>query len=226
MIMVWPEDWEEDNEDWSDPRVRRIRDVTAHGNIPVDCAYITEIVPGLWQGGCVTGLVLPPDIVHLVSLYPWERYEIRHEMHSETYVRMYDSMSQGMDHVTHLAQWVNECRKDAPVLTHCQAGLNRSSLITATALMLEGMTAGEAIFLIRAKRSSACLCNPAFEEWLRSRPAGGPLLTPYEASRILGVHARTLIRWTEAGRLTSLRTPGGIHRYHESEIRSLLREGM
>jgi hypothetical protein len=33
------------------------------------------------------------------------------------------------------------------------------------------MSADEAITLIREKRSPPCLCNPAFERWLREPPA-------------------------------------------------------
>jgi len=65
---------------------------------------------------------------------------------------------------------VNACREDGPTLVHCQAGLNRSSLVAARALVLGGMTADDAIALIREKRSPACLCNPAFERWLRQPP--------------------------------------------------------
>ena len=57
---------------------------------------------------------------------------------------------------------------------HCQAGLNRSSLVVAIALLLSGevSTGQEAIDLIREKRDPACLCNPAFEKWVRSQPGG------------------------------------------------------
>jgi protein-tyrosine phosphatase len=34
--------------------------------------------------------------------------------------------------------------------------------------MLDGVTAANAIALLRAKRSPACLCNPAFERHLLS----------------------------------------------------------
>ena len=67
-----------------------------------------------------------------------------------------------------IATWVNTCRETAPTLVHCQAGLNRSSLVAARALVLGGRTPDEAITLIRRKRSPACLCNPAFERWLRA----------------------------------------------------------
>ena len=83
---------------------------------------------------------------------------------------MMDSLDQDPGQIPAVAAWVNACRKDGPVLVQCQAGLNRSSLVTATALMLGGMTADAAIALLREKRSPACLCNPAFEEWLRAAP--------------------------------------------------------
>ena len=53
-----------------------------------------------------------------------------------------------------------------PVLVHCQAGLNRSSLVAARALMFEGRPAVDAIAVVRKRRSPACLCNQAFEEYL------------------------------------------------------------
>lgn len=150
-----------------DPTEQRMRGVAFHGRTPFDVPYISEIVPGLWQGGCRNGLKLPEHIKHLVSLYPWERYEHEHDLDSGINVRMYDSTDQGFEQVDALAAWVNVCRANAPTLVHCQAGLNRSSLVAARALVLDGMTPDDAIALLREKRSPACLCNPAFEEWLR-----------------------------------------------------------
>lgn len=149
-----------------DPVVQRMTGVTAHGFVPFDVPFITEITPGLWQGGCRKGLILPKFIKHLVSLYAWESYKVKHDLATTLSIRMYDAEDQDADAVSDIARWVNACRKSGPVLVHCQAGLNRSSLVTARALMLDGMTADEAIGLLREKRSPACLCNPAFAEWL------------------------------------------------------------
>lgn len=149
-----------------DPTVQRMRGYAAHGNTPFDVPFVSQITDNLWQGGCETGLVLPYNIKHLISLYPWERYEINHELDTELYVRMYDSTSQGFDQVKVIAQLVNACRKSGPTLVHCQAGLNRSSLVATTALILSGMDNQEAVDLIREQRSPACLCNPSFERWL------------------------------------------------------------
>lgn len=155
--------------DRSNPEQARMKGYAFHGDTPFDVPFISEIVPGLWQGGCETGLVLPRRIKHLVSLYPWERYTVNHQLASETYVRMLDSTDQGFDQVRAIASWVNTMRDTGQnVLVHCQAGLNRSSLVAATALVLNGdvESGSDAINLVRDKRSPACLCNPSFSEWV------------------------------------------------------------
>lgn len=150
-----------------DPTVQRLTGETAHGFLPIDVPFITEIAPGLWQGGVRNGLILPRFIRHVVSLYQGEAYRVKHRLDSTLTVRMLDAIDQDTGMVDEIARWVSHCRKTGPVTVHCQAGLNRSSLVTARVLMLDGMTASEAIGLLREKRSPACLCNPAFEEWLR-----------------------------------------------------------
>lgn len=151
-----------------DPQSRRMSGVAYHGNTHFDVPFISEIVSGLWQGGCENGLVLPAFIDHLVSLYPWEQYNRRGDgiLDSLLTVKMFDSVEQGFHQVLDIAAWVNSCRKLGPTLVHCQAGLNRSSLVVATALVLDGMAGREAVALLREKRSPACLCNPAFEEFV------------------------------------------------------------
>lgn len=153
-----------------DPTVQRMSGVARHGHTPFDVPYISHIVGNLYQGGCCRdGLILPPNIKHLISLYKWENYLVPHELGSRTIVTMYDSEDQGFEQVEELAELAVMCMEDGPTLIHCQAGLNRSSLIAARAIMLGyGATANHAIELIRGKRSLACLCNRSFEEWLRS----------------------------------------------------------
>jgi excisionase family DNA binding protein len=48
------------------------------------------------------------------------------------------------------------------------------------------------------------------------------LLTPAEVAAIFRVDPKTVTRWANTGKLTSLRTLGGHRRYRESEVRSLL----
>ena len=160
-----------------DPLRQRMVGISAHGLKPFDVPFMSEIVPDLWVGGCEDGLILPEFIDNLISVYPWEAYTVNHELESTLSVRMYDSIDQAFHQVDAVAMWVNACRAAGPTLVHCQAGLNRSSLVAARALMLEGMSAEDAITTLRAKRSPACLCNRAFEDYLhrcdRDQPAQG-----------------------------------------------------
>lgn len=149
-----------------DPRARRMEGVAVHGNTPFSVPFVSQIDDTLWTGGCTDGLVLPEEIAHLVSLYPWEAYTVQHEIRSVLSVRMYDSLDQALDQVVHIAGWVNACRADGPTLVHCQAGLNRSGLVAATALILAGAAPADAIALLRERRSPAVLCNTSFEQWL------------------------------------------------------------
>jgi protein-tyrosine phosphatase len=152
-----------------DPTQQRMRGIAQHGHTPFDVPFISQITENLWQGGCENGLVLPETIDYVISLYPWERYKANHELKGQLYVKMYDSIDQTTEEVEELAVRALEWMQDGTLLVHCQAGLNRSSLLAARILMLgEGMTADEAIRTIRDNRSPACLCNPAFEKWLRS----------------------------------------------------------
>jgi hypothetical protein len=152
-----------------DPTIRRMTGTTAHGFIPFDVPFMTEIAFNLWQGGCEDGLILPPHVRHLLSLYRWESYRAPRRLRTSHVVTMHDSADQDTGQVDRWARWVNARRRTGAVLVHCQAGLNRSSLVVARALMLDGMSADEAIRLLREKRSPAVLCNPAFEAWLRAQ---------------------------------------------------------
>jgi hypothetical protein len=63
------------------------------------------------------------------------------------------------------AQWKSGDR----VLIRCQAGMNRSSLVTALILMHDGKSADQAIELIRERRSPDILSNSHFIEYLKGR---------------------------------------------------------
>jgi excisionase family DNA binding protein len=54
--------------------------------------------------------------------------------------------------------------------------------------------------------------------------AGGAerLLTPGEVASLFRVDPKTVTRWASAGRIGSIRTPGGHRRFRESEVRSML----
>ncbi len=152
-----------------DPIKKRMVGIAIHGNTPFDVPFISHISGGLYQGGCQEGLILPHNIDKVLSLYPWEQYYIDRKDVERVEVKMYDSEDQAFDQVDELADQVNEWLKQGyNVLVHCQAGLNRSSLVAARALMKQGLTSEAAINTLRTSRSPACLCNPSFESHLRS----------------------------------------------------------
>lgn len=137
-----------------------------------------EILTGLWQGGTADDEVVgcgvprghydrnhPFDVV--VTLYadalpaPWGVEELRYGFPDA------ELTSQAADHVLALSEVAYQrWRSGACVLIRCQAGVNRSGLVMAVTLMRLGLTAEEAIALIRSRRSPAALNNPAFVHWL------------------------------------------------------------
>lgn len=140
----------------------------------------SEILPGLFQGGTPDDLWLDagsdlqrredPIDGHfdaVVSLFAWSQpcdwgvEELRygfpdaHPQHAD------------MSRVIRAAHWAHErWTAGDRVLIRCQAGLNRSGLVTALVLMLDGWPAGEAITHIRTRRAPVALINDAFVDWL------------------------------------------------------------
>ena len=51
---------------------------------------------------------------------------------------------------------------------------------------------------------------------------GDRLLTPGEVAAMFRVDPKTVTRWAAAGRIGSIRTPGGHRRFRESEVRALM----
>jgi len=148
-----------------DPTIMRLSGVARHGMVPFDAPFISHILDNLWMGGCPRTEV-PDYFKFIICLYPWERYHV-HEHQVLTQVQMFDSGKiPDVALLEHLADMVNSSRAIGPTLVHCQAGLNRSGLVAALALVKAGKKPQEAISELRAKRCDAVLCNKAFAEWL------------------------------------------------------------
>lgn len=128
-----------------------------------DIPLATHVEGNLWQGGVWPGVRLPDDFAFVVNLYGLS-YAIG-ENTTELQARMMDSSTQGFDDVDKIAGEVVKMVAFGPTLVHCQAGLNRSGLIAARALMLMGDSAATAINKLR-KRSPVVLCNESFTNWL------------------------------------------------------------
>jgi protein-tyrosine phosphatase len=171
------------------PLARRMTGVTIGGFDLSDVPLASEIMPGLWQGGSADHVVLPGFIARFVQLSRRKPCTVAHDLASHLRYRMTDSPAQDMSAVDPLARWVNHCRETGPVLVQCAAGLNRSGLVVARALTLGGTTAGQAIELIRARRSPACLHNQAFEDWLRGQPPEGRRQAPPADPVSKGLHS-------------------------------------
>lgn len=139
----------------------------------------SEILPGLWQGGTsldddirgryalnISGITKEMfDFV--VTLYGWAKpvdWLVREYRYA-----VYDSDIGHMD-MERIAEMVDLAhtawKRGEKVLIRCQAGWNRSGLLMALVLMKEGLSAQEAIDLIRHRRSPHALCNKNFEKFL------------------------------------------------------------
>lgn len=139
--------------------------------VPFPADPWNEIVPGLWQGGHFTTtstVVVRDEFDLVVSLYG--RWGHGPDPGIE---RIYYAIPDGplngaeLTDIEDLALRVGlavEARRR--VLVRCQAGLNRSGLVVALALMLLGRTPDEAVALIREKRSPHALCNQHFVGYL------------------------------------------------------------
>lgn len=140
----------------------------------------TQIAPGLWMGGLnkddYLGAELsdkhysftsPFDLV--LTLYgdaqpaPWGVTELRYGFPDDDIPE--DLITPCIPLARHgWAAW----RSGAHVLVRCQQGVNRSGLVTALMLMLDGRAAPDAIAQLRNLRGPAVLNNPRFEAWLLS----------------------------------------------------------
>lgn len=144
-------------------------------------ALWSEVVPGLWQGGThdndvvhqgrssrAEAFIEKTDFDTVITLYAWAQpvdwfvKELRYGF--------WDSDSNlPIEQVLEVAAVAYaEWSAGRQVLIRCQAGLNRSGLITGLVLMMAGHSADDAVALIRKNRSRWALCNKSFERFLKS----------------------------------------------------------
>jgi hypothetical protein len=119
----------------------------------------------LWHGGCIDGLLADFDAI--VSLYPWERFTVNPATTVRIEFPPFDAAGAVPEaDVKWLADRVVEFLEDGKrVLVHCQAGLNRSSLVVGKVLDRVGF-GGDIVAFIRGRRCDAALCNPDFAAWV------------------------------------------------------------
>lgn len=154
--------------DGDNPLIYPWEGVALHGNTPFSTTLISHIEGNLWVGGCMSAMALPDDFRYVLSLCPWESYGLGDETIRVEFA-LHDAVVADDGFVHGIARMAAEFLRHGKTLVHCRAGLNRSCLIAALALMLEdGRSADEVIALLRERRSPAVLCNPHFEAWLRA----------------------------------------------------------
>jgi hypothetical protein len=166
--------------DSTQPYVRPIPYVTRGAAWPTYAP--SEILPGLWQGGTedheVVGGLVPADhqgVLYgrrprfdtVVTLYAdaqpaaWGVEELRFGFPDAELTPEFARRAIELARHAH-RRWTDGTR----VLVRCQAGVNRSGLVMALTLMLDGMDAHDAIALIRERRAPAALSNFAYVRWL------------------------------------------------------------
>ena len=153
-----------------------------------------EILPGLYQGGTDDSDTMGAYLRDAPSRYEINRMFTQistgqvSKKHFDTVATLYsaanatshnvkelrfafhDGDMSDLDPQRDLYFMVREAHSDwklgKKVLIRCQAGLNRSGLVTALVLIRDGYAPKDAIRLIRDNRCEAALCNSLFEDWL------------------------------------------------------------
>lgn len=150
--------------------------VKGYGSSSLEEAYfdvpvVTHIEGNLYSGGTIAGYPLDHDFVKVVSLYPWESHSYGPDT-ERVEIEMLDvAGGAGWDDVIRAAEEVEQGLTRGKVLVCCQAGLNRSGLVTAQVLIRAGRTPDEAIALLREKRHQLVLCNNSFVNMLKENYA-------------------------------------------------------
>lgn len=136
----------------------------------------SEILPGLWQGGTadedVKRQLIKPQITTrdfdtVVTMYAhanpvdWFVREIRYGVWDSD---MADFDPEELFDIVDIAH--RDWKRGKRVMVRCQAGWNRSGLVTALILIRDGWDPKDAITLIRQKRSPHALCNREFVRYL------------------------------------------------------------
>jgi protein tyrosine phosphatase len=134
------------------------------------------VLNGLWQGGTddldvdrqlKVPMITTKSFDTVITMYAdanpvdWFVKEFRYGVWDSDINKMNTEELFDIVRLAH-ADW----KRGKRVLIRCQAGWNRSGLITALVLIREGMSAREAIDLIRKTRSEWALCNKSFEKFL------------------------------------------------------------
>ena len=133
-----------------------------------------EIVPGLWVGGLLAAERAEPQdfdlIVNLSGVAVREQFGMENVPHVWWAIDDGARMPDAARLVSIAAMIASTIRRQATVLVHCAAGINRSALTAAVAVMLlKDCSGAVAMRTVQAARRGS-LANPTFAQWLRLQP--------------------------------------------------------
>ena len=139
-----------------------IEGYTKEGMIPFRVPLFSQVAENLWMGGCPRGDA--PQFDTIVDLYGQEPYRV-HPKQIHVRCRMLDTHDLPESALLDaIVEMIVAGIERGPTLVHCQAGLNRSGLLTAlTLIKYAEMAPADAIAHLRERRCDAVLCNKAFE---------------------------------------------------------------
>ncbi len=132
----------------------------------------SEAIPRLWQGALVPpGRISGVDVLVLCAMehqphsaqLPGVRVMVVHAPLDDAKPTLEEIIT-ARQAAVHVAR---ELRRGRRVLVTCAQGRNRSGLVTALALRYLGVTADEAIRLIRRARGANALSNPHFVDVIK-----------------------------------------------------------
>lgn len=137
----------------------------------------SEILPNLFMGGTAD-----EDVIHqpatrlrrsdlpfdaIVTMYAWAQpadWRVQEFRYGVPDAAIADI---DLDRLRQAVEFgFNRWQAGDRVLIRCQAGLNRSGLVTALILIRSGYSAAQAIELIRTNRAEIALFNQEYESWL------------------------------------------------------------
>jgi len=148
----------------------------------------SEIAPNLFMGGTADEDVIHQAVAYnkartdlpfdaIITMYAWANpadwrvQEFRYGIYDSAIADIdLDRLKQAVEFGYN--RWLSGDR----VLVRCQAGLNRSGLVTTLIMMSTGLDAETAIEQIRKNRADIALFNNNYVEWLKSE--GAQFLAP------------------------------------------------
>jgi len=146
----------------------------------IETELYSEILPGLFMGGTADDdIICYPKSVGLIgAISEFDSvatlYASAHPVSWGVSERRFGFPDSALDdknlpEIHAIAEWLHsEWKQGKRVLARCQAGWNRSGIIMAMALMLDGYRADDAVALIRTRRSPNALCNKDFVAYLNN----------------------------------------------------------